>query len=100
MRPAAHATSSSRNRLLKKAVHQPGGEIEQDEARPVKLLRKRHLAVRPKPPEAEEESLMPSDEAVSPIFTHSLGQGNHDPFDTASIVRLPSFVYGMLDHCK
>jgi hypothetical protein len=32
--------------------------------------------------------------------TVSIGQGNHDPFDTASISGLPPFIYASLDYCK
>ena len=98
---ADNIISSANRRPKKPPVHQTS-ESKQAVLFPesTESLKQRHLDIRPRTPTNEEGS---------PIFTHnsdcfssltSLGQGNHDPFDTASVAGLPPFIDGVLDHCK
>ena len=60
----------------------------------------RTLALRPKTPQPAQARLAQLDTTHLTGSTILLGQGYGDPFDTASVQGLPSFVHDMLEHCK
>ena len=93
---AESVPATSRNRRLDKAARH---SIEglQHGVLPVKPTKKLHLPIRSRTPKIKPEQ---SSETGSLTSTLPLGQGNHDPFDTASVFRLPPFIYGVLDHCE
>jgi hypothetical protein len=89
-----------KSQLLKKTARQSVEEVPPDELPSAKPSRKRFLAVRSRTPKVEgHSSALPYD--ADPLTTmSSIGQGNHDPFDTASVSGLPPFIYGILDYCE
>ncbi|EXJ69144.1 uncharacterized protein A1O5_08079 [Cladophialophora psammophila CBS 110553] len=89
---------SSRSRSSKKPSRRRVEAVQQDDDGLVPLVAKQNLAVRPKTPEPQHTVLPPPFSSKSLTSTIPLGQGNHDPFDTASIGGLPPFIYDILDH--
>src|ERR1700761_1328785 len=98
-RHASHAggAASSTSRLLKKHARHPGEEVQQDDAPLEKHSKKRSLVVRSRTPEIEQARRDRPYKTDLLTLTPALGQGNHDPFDTVAVSRLPPFVFGILD---
>ena len=91
--------ASTRSRPSTKSIHHWAEESQQDDSPSPTITRKRQLVVRSRTPEAKQARSPQTDTTGSPTSALSLGQGNGDPFDTASVEGLPSFIYGILDHC-
>jgi hypothetical protein len=103
---AAHvlAKAAASTRRLKKSVRHHKNHIT-DETEPVitdssESSEEKLLVVRPRTPISADASSPWAHVAPAATLTLSLGQGNHDPFDTSAVSRLPPFIDGVLDHCE
>ncbi|KIW66430.1 hypothetical protein PV04_05765 [Phialophora macrospora] len=97
--PTDNAALAPKSRLLKKTSRQSVEEVPPDDLPSAKPSRKRFLAVRSRTPTAEGHSSALPYDAGSLAAMPSIGQGNYDPFDTASVAGLPPFIHGILDYC-
>ncbi|KIX93544.1 uncharacterized protein Z520_10722 [Fonsecaea multimorphosa CBS 102226] len=95
---AEDEATSMESRSSKRPNPRPVEDVEQDGDGPALPFVNQQLAVRPKTPEHPQTMLGPSLVPKTLTSTILLGQGNHDPFDTASVSGLPPFIYDMLDH--
>ncbi|KIW32980.1 uncharacterized protein PV07_04486 [Cladophialophora immunda] len=95
---AEDAAASLRSRSSKRPNRRPVEDAQQDGDDAALPVVEQKLAVRPKTLEHRQTMPEPSALARTLTSTTPLGQGNHDPFDTASISGLPPFIYDMLDH--
>jgi hypothetical protein len=97
--PPTDNAASSKAVLKKRSNRHLTDRVGLDARPPVKPSRKKHLVVRPRTPKVEgESSTQVRETPLTSVL--SLGQGNHDPFNTSAVSGLPPFIDGVLDHCK
>ncbi|OAP59845.1 hypothetical protein AYL99_04847 [Fonsecaea erecta] len=86
------------SRSSKRSSRRPDEEVQQDGDDPALPLVKQQLAVRPRARGRRQTTAVPSLTPNTLTPRVLLGQGNHDPFDTASVSGLPPFIYDILNH--